>query len=93
MAGLSRYPPQRTRGTVRGPESTKALITISSHRGRRSLGIGAIFDRVMRLRPSSLERSRRRDGHQYGGTQPTDISMINRREYRLRLFRWLEALR
>ena len=26
----------------------------------------------------------------YGGTQPTDISMINRRSYRLRLFRWLE---
>ena len=55
--------------------------------------MGAIFDRVMRLRPSPLERSRRHDGHQYGGTQPTDISMINRREYRLRLFRWLEALR
>jgi transposase len=26
--------------------------------------IGAIFDRVMRPRPSPLERSRRRDGHQ-----------------------------
>ena len=51
---------------------------------------GAIFDRVMRPRPSPLERSRRRDGHLYGGTQPTDISMIDRRCYRPRLFRWLE---
>ena len=53
---------------------------------------GAIFERVVRPRPSSLERSRRRDGHQYGGNQPTDISMIDRREYRLRLCRWLETL-
>jgi hypothetical protein len=70
--------------------SIDPLITISSHRRRRSPGIGAIFDRVTRLRPSPLERSRRCDGHQYGGTQPTDISMIDRREYRLRLHRWLE---
>jgi len=68
------------------------LITISSHRRRRGPGIGAIFERVTRSRPSTLERSRRCDGHQYGGTQPkyggtqpTDISMIDRREYRLRL--------
>jgi hypothetical protein len=26
------------------------------------------------------------------GNQPTDISMIDRRGYRLRLFRWLESL-
>jgi hypothetical protein len=67
------------------------LIPISSHRRRRSPGIGAIFDRVMRLRPSPLERSRRRDGHLYGGTQPTDIRMIDRRGYRLRLCWWLES--
>ena len=76
----------------RGRRSAETLIPISSHRRRRGPGIGAIFDRVMRPRPSPLERSRRRDGHLYGGTQPTDISMINRRCYRLRLFRWLESL-
>ena len=74
----------------RGRRSAEPLIPTSSHRRRRGPGIGAIFDRVMRLRPSPLERSRRRDGHLYGGTQPTDISMINRRCYRPRLFRWLE---
>jgi hypothetical protein len=42
--------------------------------------------------PSPLERSRRRDGPLYGGTQPTDLSMIDRRCYRLRLRRWLESL-
>jgi hypothetical protein len=36
-------------------------------------------------RPSCLERGRRFDGPQYGGTQPTDISRINRRQYWCRL--------
>src|SRR3989442_3924252 len=93
MAGLSRYPPQSTRGAVRGPENSEALITISSHRRRRSPGIGAISDRVTRPGPSPLERSRRCDGHQDGGSQPTDISMIDRREDRLRFLPWLESLR
>jgi hypothetical protein len=35
----------------------------------------------MRPRPSPRERSRRRDGHLHGGSQPTDLSMINRRCY------------
>jgi hypothetical protein len=39
------------------------VIKISGHRWGRSPGIGAIFERVMRRR-QSLERSRRRDGHQ-----------------------------
>jgi hypothetical protein len=77
----------------RGRRSGESLIPISSHRRRRGPGIGAIFDRVMRPRPSPLERSRRRDGHLYGGTQPTDLSMIDRRCYRPRLFRWLELPR
>jgi hypothetical protein len=67
------------------------VSTTSSHRWRRGPGIGAIFDRVMRPQPSPLERSRRRDGHLYGGTQPTDLSMIDRRCYRLRLCQWLES--
>jgi len=73
-------------------ESRALLRTNSRHRRRRGPGIGAIFDRVRRPRPSSLERSRRRDGHQYGDTQSTDTSMINRRRYRLRRFRWFEPL-
>ena len=56
------------------------------HACPRGPGIGVTFDRVTRRRPSSLERSRRRDG----GNQPTDISMIDRRSYRLRLCRWPE---
>ena len=48
----------------RGRRSTTNLIPTSSHRRRRGPGIGAIFDRVTRLRPSPLERSRRCDGHQ-----------------------------
>jgi hypothetical protein len=38
----------------------------------------------------ALEPSRSRDGHLYGGAQATDISAVNRRCYRLRVFRWLE---
>ena len=88
--GSCRGPPDgRTRP---GRQSATTVILTSSPRRRRGPGIGAIFDRVMRPRPSSLERSRRRDGHLYGGTQPTDISMINRRCYRPRLFRGLEQL-
>ena len=51
-------------GATEADGAPETLITISSHRRRRGPGIGAIFDRVMRPRPSRLERSRRRDGHQ-----------------------------
>ena len=46
-------------------------------------GIRAILDDVKRRRESTLvPRPRQaRDGSQYGGTQPTDISRINRRCY------------
>ena len=37
---------------------------LESPAGTRPRSCGAIFERVMRPRPSSLERSRRRDGHQ-----------------------------
>jgi hypothetical protein len=57
-------------------------------RRRRSPGDGATLVSVMRLRQSLVSRPRQApDGHKYGGTQPTNISMINRRGYWLRRFR------
>ena len=46
-------------------------------------GISAILDDVKRRRESTLVPRPRQalDGAQYGGTQPTDISRINRRSY------------
>jgi hypothetical protein len=46
-------------------------------------GISAILDDVKRRRMSILVPRPRQalDGTQYGGTQPTDISRINRRSY------------
>jgi hypothetical protein len=46
-------------------------------------GISAILDGVKRRRESTLVPRPRQalDGAQYGGTQPTDISRINRRSY------------
>ena len=46
-------------------------------------GISAILDGVKRRRKSTLVPRPRQalDGAQYGGTQPTDISRINRRSY------------
>jgi hypothetical protein len=59
-------------------------------RRRRSPGDGATLVSVMRLRQSLVSRPRQApDGHKYGGTQPTNISMINRRGYWLRLFHGL----
>jgi hypothetical protein len=57
-------------------------------RQRRSPGEGAILVGVMRLRQTLVSRPRQApDGYKQGGTQPTNISMINRRGYWLRLFR------
>ena len=46
-------------------------------------GISAILDGVKRRRESTLVPRPRQalDGAQYGGTEPTDISRINRRSY------------
>jgi hypothetical protein len=57
-------------------------------RRRRSPGDGATLVSVMRLRQQILVSRPRQapDGHKQGGTQPTNISMINRRGYWLRLF-------
>jgi hypothetical protein len=46
-------------------------------------GFSAILDGVKRRRESTLVPRPRQalDGAQYGGTQPTDISRINRRSY------------
>jgi hypothetical protein len=68
-------------------------VTVSSgHLGlgsasRCSPSFRATLDDVKRrLRPILVPRARRaRDGSQYGGTQSTDISRINRRSYWLRL--------
>ena len=54
----------------------------------RSPGDGATLVSVTRLRQTLASRPRQApDGHKYSGTQPTNISMINRRGYWLRLFR------
>jgi hypothetical protein len=56
-------------------------------RRRRSPGDGATLVGVTRLRQILVSRPRQApDGHKQGGTQPTNISMINRRGYWLRLF-------
>ena len=54
---------------------------------RCSPGFRVTLDDVKRrLRPILVPRARQaRDGSQYGGTQSTDISRINRRSYWLRL--------
>src|SRR5207249_11108548 len=55
-------------------------------RRRRSPGDGATLVGVKRLRQILVSRPRQApDGHKQGGTQPTNISMINRRGYWLRL--------
>src|SRR5439155_25695119 len=55
-------------------------------RRRRSPGDGATLVSVKRLRQILVSRPRQApDGHKQGGTQPTNISMINRRGYWLRL--------
>src|SRR2546428_149935 len=55
-------------------------------RRRRSPGDGAPLVGVTRLRQILVSRPRQApDGHKQGGTQPTNISMINRRGYWLRL--------
>ena len=57
-------------------------------RRRRGPGDGATLVSVTRLRQTLASRPRQApDGHKYGGTQPTNISMINRRGYWPRLFR------
>jgi hypothetical protein len=67
-------------------------IPISNHRRRRSLGFGATFEGVTRRRQPTLahrpKQAPRRT--QVRWTQLTDISISNRRQYRLRLFRWFE---
>ena len=56
--------------------------------GRRRAGDGATLVSVTRLRQTLVSRPRQApDEHKQGGTQPTSISMINRRGYWLRLFR------
>ena len=55
-------------------------------RRRRSPGKGGTLVSVKRLRQILVSRPRQApDGHKQGGTQPTYISMINRRGYWLRL--------
>jgi len=47
---------------------------------------GVTLDCVLRPQGPSLKvRAQAPDGHNKGGSQPTDISMINRRKYRPRL--------
>ena len=67
--GVTRSPPTPRQGRGVGP------------------GIGAILDDVKRRRKSTLVPRPRQalDGSQYGGTQSTDISRINRRHYWPRL--------
>jgi hypothetical protein len=53
----------------------------------RSPGHGATLVGVKRLRQTLVSRARQApDGYKQGGTQPTYISLINRRGYWLRLF-------
>src|SRR5438034_11631763 len=55
-------------------------------RRRRSRRDGATLVGVKRLRQILVSRPRQApDGHKQGGTHPTNISMINRRGYWLRL--------
>ena len=50
--------------------------------------VGAILGGVERLQETRVPRARQvPDGHKSGGTQPTDISMINRRDDWLPLVR------
>jgi hypothetical protein len=58
-------------------------------RRRRSPGEGATLVGVTRLRRQTLVSRPRQapDGHEQGGSQPTNISMSNRRGYWLRLLR------
>ena len=62
-------------------------VTRSARTARQGRGVGpgisAILDGVKRRRESTLVPRPRQalDGAQYGGTQPTDISRINRRSY------------
>lgn len=58
----------------------------------RSSALGTAWHEASPASAYARWPSRCCDGHQYGGAQPTDISMIDRREYGLRLLRWLESL-
>jgi hypothetical protein len=67
-----------------GPTGGVDTIASTPRQGRGvGPGIGAILDDVKRRRESTLVPRPRQalDGSQYGGTQPTDISRINRRCY------------
>jgi hypothetical protein len=67
-----------------GPTSGVNTMASTSRQGRGvGPGMSAILDDVKRRRESTLVARPRQalDGSQYGGTQPTDISRINRRCY------------
>jgi hypothetical protein len=62
------------------------MIRLSDERQPR---FGAILAGVKRRQDTRVPRARQApDGRTSGGTQPTDISRINRRDDWLRLFRW-----
>jgi hypothetical protein len=73
-----------------GPLARSTLLggTLSALDGKQPRG-GARLASVTRLQQTREPRSRQApDGRQYGGPQPTEISVINRRDDWLRLCHW-----
>jgi hypothetical protein len=74
------------RSLIVHPQPAGGTLRLSEERQPRS---GALLAGGTRRRDTRGPRKRQApDGHKSGGTQPTEISVINRRDYWLLLFQW-----